>query len=773
MTPASSFPLAYLEAARKKYLKWPANIQEASWGTPEENTCLPSLLGDDIYHRGQPGPICGEGATRSRVGYPKKRQLYWGTLVEGGDDRELEAAPSDERWRKLVKAYVDYSKNSISYRLTADGKTTPSSKTAHIQTTLDRISSDANSTTKDRFPLLINTETPSPLPPTTMVCGDLGDQDLPERFCETTNIVINVQRLPGVIFGDETDEELARKERNLGSGLDWWAENGVVKAQCGMDENWWFGGNLWGSTVGGSGWLMRALEVQEPQEVKEQVQCDAWIETPLFFASRWDTTNPYQAHQDFLNTFRVYSALGINADEILPVFLDSRDVDGPYTQIWADVFGGGSRVLDIRELSSVVVEKWRRSQKSHERRDANESTTEYSESPEAEEPQQAKRPIRNLCLRKAVWGIHGGISPIAKGGIAFDKCAMSPLLHAFSGFMKDRIKAAVNRAEGKRELIEMSLGPNLNPEKPDEENVVSGVHFDNTQPQDDGLGILGNLMVNPEQVSEKPYPGYRPYVEASSQFRNRKPIPNPNIFKNIYPRSVAEKPRPLRVTYAIRKATTNPSPLKSTWSSSIIQGIEGYVETSTNATTKAPKMPPLSWQNDIHTPPKGSLSRKVSDQATIISHLQQTVESWKPPPKTHITHATFTAVDFATLPIEEQVKLAETTDVFIAPHGAVFIHTLYLRNTPLSGILEIQPPERSVANHQFRNLATRLGRNYKRLSVGHGLLPEHLIKSLGNQTVDLMNEVAGSMEDLIRWAKDGRKGEWVGPVPNNEISFVA
>ena len=96
--------------------------------------------------------------------------------------------------------------------------------------------------------------------------------------------------------------------------------------------------------------------------------------------SRWDTTNPFQAHHDMLNTFQVYASLNLDPNSIQVVLLDTRYPDGPFNLAWSRIFLGGKRVVDIRELLRFAARG---------------------------------SPSKTICIRKAIWGVHGGISPLS------------------------------------------------------------------------------------------------------------------------------------------------------------------------------------------------------------------------------------------------------------------------------------------------------------------------------------------------------------------------
>ncbi|KAJ3099507.1 hypothetical protein HDU97_002996 [Phlyctochytrium planicorne] len=84
----------------------------------------------------------------------------------------------------------------------------------------------------------------------------------------------------------------------------------------------------------------------------------------------------------------------------------------------------------------------------------------------------------------------------------------------------------------------------------------------------------------------------------------------------------------------------------------------------------------------------------------------------------------FRAVDFAELEFDEQVAVAQQTDIFVGTHGAHFIHLLYLRKAPVAAAIELQPPKRSSSNLQFRNLAMGIGHIYSRIPVANNLIAD-------------------------------------------------
>ncbi|KAI8844887.1 hypothetical protein BC829DRAFT_481304 [Chytridium lagenaria] len=239
---------------------------------------------------------------------------------------------------------------------------------------------------------------------------------------------------------------------------------------------------------GAAGWLMRGLEVTE-----EGRECDAWIETPSSSSPAGTPQNPYQAHQDFLNTFRVYSTYGLTTTTTLPILLDTRQVDGPYTSLYASVFSSSHRLMDIRQLRDTVRSRGR---------------------------------VERLCVRRAVWGVHGGISPLARNGGRKEECWGSALLKAFRGFVEDRVREAVGEARG--EVGESEVGDEM-------ERVRGGD------------------------------------VEGKGMLERGPPLPLPVFMTKGTPRT-------LRVTYAIRNATTMANPMVTEMEKRILKGGEGFID---------------------------------------------------------------------------------------------------------------------------------------------------------------------------------------------------
>ncbi|KAM7212000.1 Protein of unknown function (DUF563) domain containing protein [Rhypophila decipiens] len=72
-----------------------------------------------------------------------------------------------------------------------------------------------------------------------------------------------------------------------------------------------------------------------------------------------------------------------------------------------------------------------------------------------------------------------------------------------------------------------------------------------------------------------------------------------------------------------------------------------------------------------------------------------------------------TAVDFAAIPFEEQLRMIQRTDVLVGVHGAGLAHTMFLRDG-VTAVVEIQPRDMPAAYMGFRNMANMKGIGYFR-----------------------------------------------------------
>ena len=107
-------------------------------------------------------------------------------------------------------------------------------------------------------------------------------------------------------------------------------------------------------------------------------------------------------------------------------------------------------------------------------------------------------------------------------------------------------------------------------------------------------------------------------------------------------------------------------------------------------------------RNDIHVFPNITvIDRKETRNIHGIDHLMRMVKRRYP-------EAIINVVDFAQIPIKQQVQLVIDTDILIGVHGAALLHLLWLQ--PEAAFVEIRPPGFNIQG--FRRYATILGTNY-------------------------------------------------------------
>ncbi|KAJ3204349.1 hypothetical protein HDU67_009636 [Dinochytrium kinnereticum] len=652
--PWDPLPLLFLHRAREKFM---------SGGS----ACIRSHLGDDVF---ESNPEVRCGSIENWEDIPLDDPIM-------SKDQNLSNAGLHYSFAEKHSYFLEVLKKRLKIKKTVDIPSRPQSyRNISIFKALSKVSlpsrgSDRKSRIRrgrnDAVPTLRLGLSKDPIQSGTsrLVCGDLDTDNLvTERYCETQNIAIDILKIPEVPARNGTPVP-----------LDLLAPFGTLTATCSLNQTWWFGGKMFGG--GAAGWMFRSMDIRK---MVEDIQCDAWIETPLFFLSRWDTTNPYQAHHDMLNTFRIYASLGLSVNDVQPVILDSRSVDGPYLGLWGTLFTSSNRVMDIRQLASLAMTK---------------AKTKSSAG-------------GKLCIRKAIWGIHGGISPISRNGAKVDKCHMSPLLQAFSAFVEDRLR-----------------------------NTFLG-------PKDAGVSVMGPVTSWPKGPSKNRTPLAVLPVDESG-------IAGPFKHSDV-PRRI------LRVTFAVRNASTPLLPTReSKLMSKVVDGTDGWVDSTRQQPFRVfgrglggykVEESKLSISSEELADPPKPLTRLTANQYELIDHLQKIVSTWQPDPRNltatehYVTGASFRAVDFATLPIEAQISIAQDTDVFVGPHGAVFIHLLYLRREPVAGVMELQPPERAHGNEQFRNMAARMGHRYRRMLIGNPVTKASM-RDIGEQMRWLLEEVSG------------------------------
>ncbi|KAJ3019739.1 UNVERIFIED_CONTAM: hypothetical protein HDU68_010519 [Siphonaria sp. JEL0065] len=446
-------------------------------------------------------------------------------------------------------------------------------------------------------------------------CGIL-DTQIPQRYCETRNIAFKLDWIPAV-----SEQE---------KGLDLLPSFGTMETMCHLNENSWFGRGFGG---GAAGWMFDGMEILNPKE-SDDIKCDIWLNTPLFFISRWDTTNPYQFHQDAMNTFLVYSMLNLTTDNIQPVLLDRRKADGPYTAAWSHIFTSSRRLVDIRQLSEAAMRQltgW------------------------------AGNSSPNLCVRRAIWGIHGGISPMSRGGNKKSECIGSPLFQAFREFMLDRAKYWDSSQKAFRGIVAAG------------QNVPTWLPL---PVQTKRYGIMFEETVR------------KLYLDGLQEGNGET-----DIVKIKQAKSLAEKT--IVVTYAIRRsATHHGSPDAGGVFGAQLHGVDDV-------------KPPSDYVQGIEP----NLKRLVENESKLIECLETFVKGWKKElnEENPGMNVEFRTVDFAAVSFDDQMAIAHTTDVFVGPHGASFAWILYLRRLPVAGVLELKPPERGAGNQQFQNMAKRFG----------------------------------------------------------------
>lgn len=91
-------------------------------------------------------------------------------------------------------------------------------------------------------------------------------------------------------------------------------------------------------------------------------------------------------------------------------------------------------------------------------------------------------------------------------------------------------------------------------------------------------------------------------------------------------------------------------------------------------------------------------TRKLLDQEAKLDAL-----------RARFPHVRVQSVDFGTLSLPEQIRIAQDTDILVGVHGAGLTHIMFLREGT-GAIVEIQPPK--LGYKGFKNMAQMLGRKY-------------------------------------------------------------
>ncbi|KAJ3390447.1 hypothetical protein HDU84_007447 [Entophlyctis sp. JEL0112] len=477
--------------------------------------------------------------------------------------------------------------------------------------------------------------------PTSIGCGVI-DPTIPQRYCETRNIALKLDKVPH------------HSKNSVKNKLDLPPSFGTLEGTCYLNENSWFGKGFGG---GAAGWMFGGfsagcssqteaksltadgLDILNPSKVANNIECDVWLDTPVFFISRWDTTNPYQFHQDALNTFFVYAILDLDPSAVHPVILDSRTPDGPFTQAWSHLFTDSRRLVDIRALADAAA----------------------SAVAAARGGNGSRRAATTLCMSRATWGVHGGISVLARGARRQSTCANAAAVTAFRAFVLARVRAwAVRTAAALDECRRNAAELEWMPLRLGGGGVYSGLF-------EQRVHDLHRDACQTKLLAKR--------VELAAAVR-----------------AVVEKT--IVVTYAIRKSGGVEIPNAGFLFGDQMNGFANTTWTGTDMTRKT------------RLKSSGDVKRLILNDDKVISNLKEAVQSWS---RTKKIQVDFRTVDFALLSFDDQIAAAHATDVFVGSHGAVFAHLLYLRQLPVAGVVEMKPPDRGSQNQQFHNLAKKLG----------------------------------------------------------------
>ncbi|KAJ3416263.1 hypothetical protein HDV05_002553 [Chytridiales sp. JEL 0842] len=517
------------------------------------------------------------------------------------------------------------------------------------------------------FSMQVSESLPPILPDSSeFACMDLNPS-LPARFCRTKNIALRLSLLP-----DPKDPELVKTTPPPGRNTfriqcpaqegPW---EGMLQATCILNEEDWFRSKGFGN--GAAGWLFEGTEFKTGDS--EQVKCDAWITSTVFFIDRFDSTNPFQAHQDFLNTFLVYAAFDLSPSKTQPILLDNRCRDGPFTLVWSDVFSDSKRLIDVYQLRWALP-AWKRN--------------------------------GTVCFKDAVWGIHGGQSPLTIRNGDRNWCGSSPVMNAFRSFMMDRLRWVGGRGVSNAKGME-------NARKRAEEVVVF-------TPDETDLRNIGASVSDTDKLLKKELP----------------------MLIHPYPKTIT-------ITYALRRQRTQNYPSKSEQEQ--LHGVPIEWVRAWNGSVNASQAPYKDFLahaalKDIVAEP---IHRILENEDLLVELLLNSTNSW-------LHHKSkwaqipghtikFQVVDFASMSFEKQVRTAMETDVFIGTHGAAFVYQLYLRKEPVAGVLELKGPERWQGNFQFRNLAGKLQHRYRENGI-HNPIELLEIETTIKMLKELLDEVS-------------------------------
>lgn len=179
-------------------------------------------------------------------------------------------------------------------------------------------------------------------------------------------------------------------------------------------------------------WLYDSLQEQAgTPAAKNNITCDAWVDHDLFMISRYDISNVYHIHQDFMHVFLGYGLVDLDPATTEIIFLDSDEGGTRKSHaIWKQAFSGFRTVPGhsdpnadnvIRTIRDLVNEKF--DEKGKFITDAHGNT----------------RKMRNLCLRSATFSVHGGLTLLSRQKGKTSQCEDSPMLRSFADFMLTRL----------------------------------------------------------------------------------------------------------------------------------------------------------------------------------------------------------------------------------------------------------------------------------------------------------------------------------------------
>lgn len=235
---------------------------------------------------------------------------------------------------------------------------------------------------------------------TSMDCFYHKDQAT-ENLCEVRKFALDVAKIKSIESLDQDDAQV-------------WG--GSMVGQCTLDSNE-FQESRFGNAAQKR--LLHAFVT-----TKSEIQCDKWYEKPVFVLSRWDATNLYHAHEDFIQTFSAYLVAGLDVKDTLIVLADAMKL-GPFFDFWDHVMSNMNGPLTDEDKSM-------REHRPHVMR-----LNEFLDSVTRNLTTQAQ----HVCLRRAVFGVHAGVSPMSReiGHKANCKPPTSALFVSFRIFVLERL----------------------------------------------------------------------------------------------------------------------------------------------------------------------------------------------------------------------------------------------------------------------------------------------------------------------------------------------